>query len=397
MRWNEYNLSDLVQIFDGPHATPHKTEIGPYFLSISSLKDGRLDLSESAHLSEDEFIKWTRRVTPEPGDLLFSYETRLGQAALMIPGIRACLGRRMGLLRPDRSKVMPKFLLLAYLAPEFQYTIRSRAIHGATVDRIPLKEMSTWPIRIPSLGEQEVVCEVIGALDDKIASNDRIAVTIEKILSLKFEQLRMTDANGNESIPVSELIDFNPRESAPKVSSAPYIDMAALSTDRARISSIGLRQPKSGTKFRNGDTLLARITPCLENGKTGFVDSLPENEIGLGSTEFIVMRPKSGVPEQLPYFIARNETFRDHAIRNMEGTSGRQRVSAAKVAGFLVRVPDSRALGVFGEESMRSFQYMKALGAESRTLAELRDTLLPRLMSGEIRVGDAEKIVEDVT
>ena len=77
----ERELGDLVEIFDGPHATPAKTKKGPVFLGISNLAEGRLDLREVEHLSEDDYIRWTRRVQPQQGDVVFSYETRLGEAA----------------------------------------------------------------------------------------------------------------------------------------------------------------------------------------------------------------------------------------------------------------------------------------------------------------------------
>ena len=79
--WEPQALDELVDIFDGPHATPKKIDDGPIFLGISSLKNGRLDLSDIAHVSEHDFTKWTRRVTPREGDVVFSYETRLGEAA----------------------------------------------------------------------------------------------------------------------------------------------------------------------------------------------------------------------------------------------------------------------------------------------------------------------------
>jgi len=180
-------ISQIAEVYDGPHATPKKTDIGPYFLSISSLTKGALDLSQSAHLSEDEFKKWTKRVTPREGDVLFSYETRLGEAALMPSGIRACLGRRMGLLRPDRSKVIPEYLLYAYLAPEFQSNIEQRKIHGATVDRIALKELPYFPIRIPTLEEQNQVVRVLSSLDSKTQLNHQTNQTLEQMAQAIFK------------------------------------------------------------------------------------------------------------------------------------------------------------------------------------------------------------------
>jgi type I restriction enzyme, S subunit len=100
--WREVPLGELVEIYDGPHATPPKTQSGPVFLGISNLAQGRLDLSNTEHLSEEDFQLWTRRVTPTAGDIVFSYETRLGEATLLPSGLRCCLGRRMGLLRARR-------------------------------------------------------------------------------------------------------------------------------------------------------------------------------------------------------------------------------------------------------------------------------------------------------
>lgn len=147
-------IGNLAALFDGPHATPQKTQTGPWFLSISSLKRGYLDLAESAHLSEDQFPRWTRRVQPRGGDVLFSYETRLGDAALMPPGVRSSLGRRMALLRSKSASVSGALLLHAYLSPAFQEEIKRRTIHGATVNRLPLKEMPGWRISLPAEGKR---------------------------------------------------------------------------------------------------------------------------------------------------------------------------------------------------------------------------------------------------
>src|SRR5262249_8900902 len=139
-------------------------------LSISSLRGGRLALTESAHLSNHDFGHWTRRIAPRPGDVLFSYETRLGEAALMPPQIRACLGRRMALLRPHAGVVGSRTLLQAFLSKSFQDTIRQRTIHGATVERISLTSLPSWPIKLPSHGTGQLE-EVLGCIDD-LASNE---------------------------------------------------------------------------------------------------------------------------------------------------------------------------------------------------------------------------------
>lgn len=193
-------LGNIADIYDGPHATPKKIENGKYFLSISSLDNGSLDLSKSAFISDKDFIKWTKRVQPQKGDLLFSYETRLGEAALMPDNLQACLGRRMGLLRPKKDKVIPQYLLFAYLSPEFQKVIRKNTIKGATVDRIALNELGNFPIYIPDLKTQQSIATVLSALDKKIALNKQINARLEEMAKTLYDywfvQFDFPDADG---------------------------------------------------------------------------------------------------------------------------------------------------------------------------------------------------------
>ena len=142
----------------------------------------------------------------------------------------------------------------------------------------------------------------------------------------------------------------------------------------------------SGMRFTNGDTLVARITPCLENGKTAYVDFLHRDRIGWGSTEYIVMRPKPPLPNEFAYCLARSAGFREFAIQNMTGTSGRQRVPAKALSQFLFPSPPEPIAARFGEIVQPLFARASEAVRESRTLAALRDALLPKLVSGELRI-----------
>ena len=186
--WRKVSLGDIAEIFDGPHATPKKTSDGPVFLGISNLSNGRIDRSATEHLSEDDYVTWTRRVAPRMGDIVFSYETRLGEAAAIPQDLRCCLGRRMGLLRPHTNRVDPRFLLYAYLGPGFQETLRSRAVQGSTVDRILITELGSFPIDIPTdLAEQQAIAHILGTLDDKIELNRRMNETLEEMARAMFK------------------------------------------------------------------------------------------------------------------------------------------------------------------------------------------------------------------
>ena len=196
---------------------------------------------------------------------------------------------------------------------------------------------------------------------------------------------------GWEPKPFSNICEINPRRTLKKNSVATYLDMKSVTIEGPSPSGTIQREFKSGTKFMNGDTLLARITPCLENGKTAFVDFLEENETGWGSTEFVVIRPKDELPLSLGYFFARSDELRSHAIQSMVGTSGRQRVSKDAFDHLSIPTPIDSALycqfGKFAETVMKA---IRCNSNQSRTLAKLRDTLSPKLLSGELSVSELE-------
>lgn len=138
----------------------------------------------------------------------------------------------------------------------------------------------------------------------------------------------------------ADFMDFNPRLSIKKGTVATKISMDKLRPFTKAVPSVEQAEFSGGTKFANGDTIMARITPCLENGKTAFVDCLRENEIAFGSTEFIVLRAKPGVSDpQFVYYLATSPEFRNVAIKSMVGSSGRQRVQQPVLENLELTVP----------------------------------------------------------
>lgn len=281
---------------------------------------------------------------------------------------------------------------------------------------------------IPDAAFRLEIAGLLGALDDKIELNRRMSATLEEMARalyrswfVDFDPVHarslgqppahmdpttaalFPDSFGEDGLPegwelgtLGDLIEFNPKERLPKGIPAPYLDMKALPTSGMTPDAPYIRDFTSGTKFRERDTLLARITPCLENGKTAVVDDLLGADVGWGSTEFIVMRAKAGVSPALAYCVARDTDFRAEAIRTMTGSSGRQRADAKRIADLETAVASPAVLAAFSGLVSPMFDRIIASGQESRTLADLRDTLLPRLMSGELRIREAEKQVEEV-
>jgi type I restriction enzyme S subunit len=298
---------------------------------------------------------------------------------------------------------------------------------GSSVPLINLGILRSLPLPLPPLREQLAITAVVGALDDKIHLNGRMNETLEAMARAFFKDwfidfgptrskmegrapylppdiwARFPDCLDQHGmpqdwslVPARELIEFNPPEKLSGGAPAPYLDMAALPTSGSWMQQPITRDFASGAKFRNGDALLARITPCLENGKTAFVQTLNDGAVGWGSTEFIVMRAKSALPAAYAYILARDPAFRDRAIQSMTGTSGRQRVQTDRLADFLLAKPSPKVARAFSDLISPVFEKIKTNAQEAETLAATRDLLLPKLMSGAIRMKDSEKELEKV-
>ena len=175
---------------------------------------------------------------------------------------------------------------------------------------------------------------------------------------------------------LGEIADINPTESLSKGKNSKYVPMDCIDSFTRKIARFERKEFQWGMKFRNGDTLLARITPCLENGKTAYVDILDNDEVGFGSTEYIVIREKSGFSDKkFLYYLSISPRFRDIAIKAMNGTSWRQRVQTDVLENkilILPPLPEQRAIATV----LSSFDdKIELLREENKTLEATAQTI----------------------
>lgn len=392
-----------------------------------------------------------RNVVVEEGDVLLNITgDSVARCCQVAPDVLpARVNQHVSIIRPKPDVFDARFLRYAFINPAMQAHLLGLASVGATRNALTKGVIESLSISAPPLEQQRAIAHILGTLDDKIDLNRRINQTLEamaqaifkswfvdfdpvkaKITAIEqgedplraamcaisgktefeleqmprddYEQLAATAAlfpdaiedselggipKGWEVVPASALIEFNPKEPLRKGTVAPYLDMASLPTFGSWAEPPVPREFGSGMRFRNGDALLARITPCLENGKSAFIQNLPDESVGWGSTEFIVMRSKKPVPQEYAYLLVRHAAFREQAIRSMTGTSGRQRAQTDAVAEFKVVSPSENSVwcafsGLVGS----CFKVIKFQSEAIETLVELRDTLIPKLLSGELRI-----------
>lgn len=173
---------------------------------------------------------------------------------------------------------------------------------------------------------------------------------------------------------LKDIAEFNPREALAKGVVAKKVAMDKLQPFCRDIPGYELEPFSGGTKFRNGDTIMARITPCLENGKTAKVAVLDEGEVGFGSTEYIVFRAKDGIDEDFIYYLVCSPLVREPAIKSMVGSSGRQRVQTDVVQNLEIMVPDY-------EEQKQISGILKSLDDKIVANTEINKNLLEQAQS----------------
>jgi len=290
-------------------------------------------------------------------------------------------------LRPKENVVNPYFLY-AYISQQDITDYLSNVTEDCTTayPSITPNVIADLDISLPPLPEQKAIADILGSLGDKIELLRRQNKTLEAMAETIFRKWFVEEASKDwETGSLRDYILFDPPEKLDRSKKYRFFDMKCLSNDSMIITDGIVSDVKSCSKFRNGDTLLAKITPCLENGKTGFVMCLEDGEVALGSTKFIVMRPKACVSPYWVYCLARSPEFRDEAIISMTGTSGRQRVQIDSLRNVQVFYKDE-VMKKFNSICQGLFAKIKENSTQISTLTALRDTLLPKLISGEVRL-----------
>lgn len=353
------------------------------FPSIKSIKNGITGQTQFTEGDYGDEVHLTK------GDMLFSWsgnpETSIDVFWYNLPD---------GWLNQHIFKVIPKPFVdrnfLYYLLKSLKATFTAIASNKQTtgLGHITLKDLKKLNIALPSEKEQKIIGRYLYTIDQKISVNQAINDNLQQQAFALFEQLLLTADDGECS--VADIAHLNPKRTLAKNQEAKCIEMSQLSTSGAFPSGWEKRPFNGGMRFSNGDTLLARITPCLENGKAAFIDFLDTSEVAFGSTEYIVLAPKGEIPPEFLYCLARYPVFSDYAVKNMNGSSGRQRVSAETIGQFKLPRPSTNELKRFGNVVSSLFLKMRFNSLENMRLSSLRDSLLPKLMSGELDVSELD-------
>ena len=402
MRWPMRPVNELCELaVDCVNKTAPIVEYNTEFKMIrtTNVKNGFIDLDEVRYVTEEVFEKWTRRSKPQFGDVILTREAPVGEVGRFTSDDdKVFLGQRLFHYRPNPEKLDWNFLAYVLQSPPVQGRFKGMGF-GATVDHVRVGDAERLPIPCPPLDVQKKIGGILSSYDDLIENNRRRIQLLELAARLLYKEwfvylrfpghehtkIKNGIPEGWERTFLPDVIDVNPKTPIEKVKEIWYVPMSALSEAgmTAETRDFERRTTHTTVKFQKNDVLLARITPCLENGKTGLAYFLGDDEVACGSTEFIVLRGKR-VSHVFTYCLARSYPFRGNAIKSMIGSSGRQRVQASCFDEYKVPLPPKHLLEMFDDIAHGSFEQIRVLIAQNDRLAKARDLLLPRLMNGEV-------------
>ena len=392
-----------MNITDGKHGDCENEEnSGYYFISCKDIFDGQINYKNARQITKADFEETHKRTMLEVDDILLTNSGTIGRMAFVTDReatTKTTFQKSVAIIKPDKQKVLPRYLYyqLQNCVPQF-----INSSNGSAQKNLLLSTMRTFQIEIEENCEkQEKIANTLFAYDDLIENNQRQIKLLEEaaqrlykewFVDLRFpghENTKIVDGvpEGWNWCKLEDAIQFDPKVTLTKERMKQFIPMSALSTSSMVLDESQFTETtsNSGSKFQNGDTLLARITPCLENGKTAYVSGLKSSEGAVGSTEYIVMRAKT-INAYMVYLLARTDDFRQSAINSMSGSDGRQRVKSDKLKMLDYLHPTSELVEKFENVEEPIFEKIYRLSKQMQQAKQARDLLLPKLMSGEVEV-----------
>ena len=405
-------IKNICEVYDGPHATPKKTETGPVYLGIDAItEDGMLDSSQFSYLSKEDYIKWTKRVVPQENDIVFSYEATLGKYALIPRGFYGCLGRRLAIIRVISEEIDAKWLYYYFRSPEWNAFIKNQTVKGSTVDRISVEEFPNYTIPVISLKNQKKMVAVLEKIDAKIRTNNKINDYLEEMAKTLYDywfvQFEFPDENGNPykstGGKMSRTKDFGLAPCGWKFGNlydiAEFINGLACQKyrpmeDEASLPVIKIKEMHDGISsdtervkatipekniVNTGDILFswsASLEVQLWAGTTG----------GLNQHIFKVI-PKKGYSSSYVY-----HQLQAYVIKFIQMADARKttmgHITSDHLRQSIIVLPPENIVRNFSQQVDDIHAEINHINIENHRLSQLRDWLLPMLMNGQATIED---------
>ena len=410
-------IKEICEVYDGPHATPKKTVDGPVYLGIDAITDdGKINEKEFAHLSEEDYIKWTKRVTPQYGDIVFSYEATLGRYALIPKDFYGCLGRRLAVIRNVSKDIDTLWLYYYFLSPEWKQFIQSKIIKGSTVNRISVEDFPTYTVPNISIKVQRKIANILSKIDEKIALNNNINDNLEQQLMLLYDywftQFDFPDNDGNpyqtsggkmvwndtlkRNIPenwkvqsvISNCLSSIIKPGVEIFNTKTYLataDVKGTSISTGTIVDYDGRESRANMQPSINSVWFAKMKNSIKHLYLN-KEMQPIISSSILSTGFCGLQCNEISFEYIASYVS-NAYFEIHKDMLAHGAT-QEAVNNDDLAGVHIIIPEDTVLRAYHEATQAIYAQISKNICENQELVKLRDWLLPMLMNGQATISD---------
>ena len=392
MKYDSFELQEVCSFIDYRGKTPPKTASGIPLITAKIIKNGQI-LPPQEYIAESYYSEWMRRGIPKKGAIVLTTEAPLGEVAQIDTDKKLAFAQRVIILEPDERYLVPDYLLYALQDVTLKERIHAKAT-GTTVLGIKSAELKKVQIDLPSVVMQRKISSILKDIDRKIRCNQTVNDNLEQQAAAYFQELFVANANPNWKVgTISDLGTVTGGSTPSKAKPEYYTDNGIawitpkdLSINKSKfishgetdITELGLKN-SSASIMPEGTVLFSSRAPigyiAISNGEVttnqGFKSVVPKPEIG---TAFVYFFLKNNLP----------------TIEGAASGSTFKEVSGSTMKNIPAVIPDTGTLAKFNDFCSPLFEKQKNLEQENQHLAFLRDTLLPKLMSGELDVSNIQ-------
>jgi len=378
-----FELRDLstagVLVLDCEHKTPSASAHGFPYIAIPDVQDGRVIVETARRISAADLEEWTRRIVPQPGDIVVTRRGRVGDTAPIPAGVRCAIGQNLVLLRSAGGQVLQDYLRWAVRSPQWWSEVDRLMNVGAVFNSLNVRDIAKIRVPIPPMSEQRAIAEVLGALDDKIVANTKLVALLDAHMAVEYTAAVNT---GTREAQLSTIAEFHNRRRVPL--------------------SAREREKRAGTiPYYGASGVFGTVDEALfdeplvlvgEDGSVMNADGTPVVQYIWGpawvNNHAHVLKGVGVSTEVLYLAISRAQ------VATLVTGAVQPKINMGNLKQLVLELPASnvdRLETIVGVETASKRRAVE----ENKTLTATRDTLLPQLMSGKLRVKDAAKVLEE--
>lgn len=408
---HKMKLEDLCEtIVDCPHSTPKWETSGIPVIRNFNLDNTVISLDNPSYVSEETYLERTRRAVPQKNDIIFSREAPMGVLGIMPDNLKCCLGQRLVLIRPDASKISPRYLMYALASDFVQTQIRRADIAGSIVSNLTLPQIRS--LIIPIVEDSAEAADLLGAIDDKIQTNQRICKELEETISLIYDywftQFDFPDENGNpyrlsggnissvhkveKPLPwslgqLSDFVQIGTNNILPSAMPAIVEHYSIPAFDSMQYPSFDPSSDIQSSKYQipSNSFLISKLNPQFKR----VWNPLYLTNSPVCSTEFVVLKCKRSIATSYIFSVLNSDRFQSFMQSNAVASTGsRSRVQPDRILEYTLPVPPEKILCAFNKAARPVLESEKSIRIENHSLMNIRKWLMPMLMNGQVKASE---------